>query len=150
MMNQADDNEVTILIAEDDDGHATLIRMHFEQLGIVNEMIRFRDGKETLDFFFSPSSEITRIPGRTYILLLDIRMPKVDGIEVLRTLKNDPELHHMPIIMLTTTDDPRDVEACYKLGCNIYITKPINFVAFAETLQRFGLFLKVIRVAPVE
>jgi CheY-like chemotaxis protein len=150
MSAKANEDEVTILVAEDDDGHATLIRIHFEEIGILNEIVRFCDGQEVLDFFYAKNSERKYKPGCPYILLLDIRMPHVDGIEVLKRIKEDPELKHMPVIMLTTTDDPREVEACYKLGCNVYITKPINFSSFSETLRRFGLFLKVIRIAPVE
>ena len=73
-------------------------------------------------------------------------MPKMDGIEVLRRMKSDDDLKEIPIMMLTTTDDPREVEACYKLGCNIYITKPIDFNKFTEMLTRLGLFIQIIKI----
>jgi CheY-like chemotaxis protein len=149
MQGDWNENDVTILLAEDDDGHAKLVRMHFEESGVRNEIIRLKDGQEALDFFYDSATTPKYEPGRSYLLLLDIRMPRVDGVEVLRRLKSDANLSRMPIVMLTTTDDPREIEACYKLGCNVYITKPISFTAFAETLRRFGLFLKVIRVAPL-
>ena len=73
-------------------------------------------------------------------------MPKMDGIEVLKRMKSKEDLKDIPIMMLTTTDDPREVEACYKLGCNIYITKPVDFMKFAETLKRLGLFIQVVKI----
>ena len=81
-----------------------------------------------------------------YLLLLDIRIPKMDGIEVLRQVKQDEELRKLPVIMLTTTDDPREVEVCHNLGCSNYIVKPVDFDKFAEVLSRLGLFLKIVQV----
>lgn len=140
--------EVTILIAEDDDGHAELIIDNLRESGVNNPIIRFADGLEALDFFFAqPAGAVPRRePGRAYMLLLDIRMPKVDGVEVLRQLKEDPELKNMPIIMLTTTDDPREIRNCYALGCSCYVTKPVDYQKFSEMLTRLGLFLLVVQV----
>ena len=73
-------------------------------------------------------------------------MPKMDGVEVLQKIKSNEELKNLPVIMLTTTDDPREVEKCYALGCNIYITKPVDFLRFSETLKRLGLFIQVVKV----
>jgi CheY-like chemotaxis protein len=83
---------------------------------------------------------------KSYLLLLDINMPRMDGVEVLRRLKADESLKEIPVMMLTTTDDPREVEACYRIGCNIYITKPVDFQKFSETLKSLGLFLQVVKV----
>jgi len=80
------------------------------------------------------------------LLLLDIHMPQMDGLEVLRLIKSDNKLKEMPVIMLTTTDDPREVEECYQIGCNIYITKPVDFIKFTETLNHLGLFLQIVKV----
>lgn len=85
----------------------------------------------------------------TFLILLDIRMPKVDGIEVLRRLKADPILHRLPVIMLTTTDDTREVERCHELGCNVYIQKPVDYDKFAEAIRRLGLFVMLLLVPPV-
>ena len=79
------------------------------------------------------------------VVLLDINMPRIDGIEALRQIKADPALRQVPVIMLTTTDDPRDVNRCYELGCNVYITKPIAYDAFIEAIQRLGLFLQIVK-----
>ena len=83
---------------------------------------------------------------QSILLLLDIKMPRVDGIEVLRQLKSDPQTASIPVIMLTTTDDPREVQRCYELGCSVYITKPVDYQAFVEAINRLGLFLQVVRI----
>jgi CheY-like chemotaxis protein len=150
LMEKLAKNEVTILIAEDDDGHAELIVDNLREAGLTNEIIRFRDGQETLNFLAGmPDTEGTRQSGAAYLLLLDIRMPKVNGVEVLRRIKAAPELHKMPVIMLTTTDDPREVQNCYELGCSCYITKPVDYDRFSEMLNRLGLFLMVVQVPEI-
>ena len=98
-----------------------------------------------LDFFASPAARA----GGPYIVLLDIRMPKVDGIEVLRRLKADPALRKLPVIMLTTTDDAREVERCHQLGCSGYIQKPVDYEKFAEAIRRIGLFVPLLLVPQV-
>lgn len=143
-------NEVTILLAEDDDGHADLIMENLKDAGVNNQFVRFNDGEQALEFFFSGKDHGSVYqPGQAYLMLLDIRMPKVDGVQVLERLKGAPHLRNMPVIMLTTTDDPREVERCHQLGCNSYITKPVVFTSFVETLQRLGLFLLVIQVPAI-
>jgi len=136
--------KLIILIAEDDDGHAELINNGLIESGVKNEIIRFSNGEEVWNFFSSNDSKT--IQDINYLLLLDINMPKMDGIEVLKLMKSDTDLKEIPIMMLTTTDDPREVEACYKLGCNIYITKPIDFNKFTEMLTRLGLFIQIIKI----
>lgn len=137
---------VTILMAEDDDGHARLVQERFESVGVTNPIVRFRDGGEAWAFLSGPGLE----SGRAYLLLLDIRMPGLDGTEILRRAKQDPKLKNIPIIMLTTTDDPKEIAACYELGCNSYLTKPVEFEKFAEVIRRLGLFLTILRVDKVK
>lgn len=139
--------ELTILIAEDDDGHADLIMTGLKESGICNNMVRFIDGKQTWDFISGKGKNGILDKKKSYLLLLDISMPKMDGVEVLERIKGNDDVKHLPVIMLTTTDDPREVEKCYALGCNIYITKPVDFVKFAETLQRLGLFIQVVNIS---
>jgi len=138
---------LTILLAEDDDGHAELVLGSLREAGVKNPMKRFRDGQELMKYL----EEIMALGGleipRPYVLLLDIRMPRMDGLEVLRRVKEDPVMRTLPVIMLTTTDDPREVEECYRLGCNGYVIKPVGYESFSETLHRLGLFLSVLRVA---
>lgn len=138
--------EVIILIAEDDEGHAGLIRKNLSRAGIANEIKHFKDGQEIIDFLFRNGSGDHRESGLPYILLLDIRMPKLDGIEVLKQIKSHPELKKMPVVMITTTDDPREVERCHELGCNNYLTKPIEYEAFVNAIRQLGLFLSVVQV----
>lgn len=134
--------ELIILIAEDDDGHAELIQEGLTEAGICNPILRFDNGEDIWNFISGNGRE----PSKSYLLLLDINMPRMDGIEVLRRMKVDELLKHIPVMMLTTTDDPREVETCYRLGCNIYITKPIQFDKFAETLRRMGLFIQIVKI----
>ena len=135
----------TILIVDDDEGHAILIRENLEAAGLTNRMEHFRDGQAILDFFGQNGHHGTQ----SYLVLLDIRMPKVDGIEVLRRLKADPELCKLPVIMLTTTDDSREVARCYELGCNVYIQKPVDYERFAEAIRRLGLFVTLLLLPEV-
>ena len=139
-------DEVVILVAEDDDGHAELIKEYLEDAGVNNEILRFCDGQEVWDFLSGNGKGAVRDEKQAYLLLLDINMPKMDGVEVLRKIKEDEVLKTMPVIMLTTTDDPREVEQCYKIGCNIYVTKPVDFTKFTETLKNLGLFIKVVKI----
>lgn len=135
----------TILIVDDDEGHAILIRQNLQSAGLKNRIEHFRDGQAILDFFFTRRA----LPQETYLVLLDIRMPKVDGIEVLRRLKADPEFRKLPIIMLTTTEDSREVERCHELGCSVYIQKPVDYDRFAEAIRRIGLFVPLLLVPPL-
>ncbi len=139
-------NAPKIVIVEDDEGHAILVRQNLEAAGLNNEFLHFRDGQAALDFFFKGGKPAAALGPHSYLILLDIRMPKVDGIEVLRRIKSDPELHKLPVIMLTTTDDAREVERCHQLGCNVYIQKPVDYDKFTEAIRRLGLFLSVVRL----
>lgn len=139
-------NEVTILMAEDDEGHATLVRRNLRRAGVTNDFIHFRDGQAILDFLLKTSGETTLSLGVPYLLILDIRMPKVDGIEVLRQVKNERQLRRMPVVMLTTTDDPSEVAACHSLGCSHYITKPVEYEQFVRVVRQLGLFLSIVEM----
>jgi len=139
---------LTIVLAEDDDGHANLIHRNLQRAGLVNGFIRVRDGQEALDLIQGEGEYAsTGLPGK-FLLLLDINMPRVDGIEVLRQIKANPKVNTTPVIMLTTTDDPREVERCYQLGCNVYITKPVAYEEFVDAIRQLGLFLQVVEVPP--
>jgi len=142
-------NAPTILIVDDDEGHAILIRQNLEMAGLTNPIEHFRDGQAILDFFFERDGKTARQREGSYLVLLDIRMPKVDGTEVLRRIKAHPELKKLPVIMLTTTDDTREVERCHQLGCNEYIQKPVDYDRFAEAIRRLGLFVMLLLIPPV-
>jgi len=142
-------DDVIIILAEDDEGHAALIRRNLERAGIRNTFYHFRDGELVLKFLQRRLDQPQRLDHTSYLLLLDIRMPKVDGVEVLRYIKQDPELRRMPVIMITTTDDPREVANCHQLGCNSYLTKPIDYGRFVDVVRQLGLFLKVVEVPSI-
>jgi CheY-like chemotaxis protein len=135
-----------IVLVEDDDGHATLVERNLTRAGIANGIQRLKDGQDALDFLHGVGEYTDRKPSNPILLLLDIKMPRVDGIEVLRQIKSNPQTALIPAIMLTTTDDPREIQRCYELGCNVYITKPVDYQAFVEAINRLGLFLQVVRI----
>ncbi len=140
-------HDVVILIAEDDEGHFALIKKNLARTGITNEVARFTDGQEVLDFLASQSSK--PVKSKACLLLLDIRLPKVDGTTVLERLKADDLLKRIPVIMLTTTDDPREVDRCHELGCSMYIVKPVEYENFVETIRRIGLFLSITSIPEI-
>jgi CheY-like chemotaxis protein len=137
-----------ILIVDDDEGHSILVRENLLAAGLKNQIEHFYDGQAILDFFFNPGSIRRRQPDQAYLVLLDIRMPKVDGTEVLRRLKGDSDLRTVPVVVLTTTDDAREVERCLELGCNVYIQKPVDYDKFAEAIQRLGMFITLMMFSP--
>jgi CheY-like chemotaxis protein len=141
-MNQ----QPVILIAEDDEGHAILMRQNLELAGVENPVEHFRDGQALLDFLFKRGPGRVREDSLTYVVLLDIRMPKVDGVEVLRRIKADAGLRKIPVIMLTTTDDAREVARCHEFGCSVYLQKPVDYDKFAEAMRRLGLLIMLMQV----
>ncbi|MCP3941659.1 MAG: response regulator [Desulfobacteraceae bacterium] len=139
-------SDVIILVAEDDEGHANLIKKNLKRAGIINQVLLFKDGQEILNFLFRKNGGLKRESGRAYVLLLDIQMPKVDGVQVLEQIKADSNLKKLPVIMITTTDDPREIVNCHAMGCSNYITKPIDYENFVNAVRQLGLFLSVVQV----
>lgn len=139
-------DELTILLAEDDDGQAYLVQQNLQDAGLRNRVVHTRDGQEALDFIHRTGAYRERVPYGPLLLLLDINMPRVDGVAVLQRLKADPKTAELPVIMLTTTDDPREVQRCYELGCSSYVTKPVDYDKFVEAIRRLGLFLSIVQV----
>ena len=129
--------ETIILLAEDNEGHAHLVIKNLKRSGIENEILHFKDGEEILNYLVKNHRE----EGTYYILLLDIRMPKLDGIEVLRKLKQDSIMSELPVIMVTTTDEPGTIRKCHDMGCIRYVVKPINHGEFVDTINQLGQFL---------
>lgn len=140
------DRELVILMAEDDEGHAFLVQENLREAGLSNRIVHVTDGQAALDYIRRTGPYAERKPNGPLLLLLDINMPRIDGVEVLRQLKADPRTDKLPVIMLTTTDDPREVERCYELGCSSYVTKPIEYDRFVEAVRRLGLFLAIVEV----
>ena len=138
--------ELVILLAEDDEGHAYLVRENLLDAGVSNQVVHVPDGQEALDYVRCEGAHAGRVSDGPLLLLLDINMPRVDGVEVLRRLKADPRTDELPVIVLTTTDDPREVKRCYELGCSSYVTKPVEYEKFVEAIRRLGLFLAIVQV----
>ncbi len=135
---------VRFLMVEDDPGHARLIRRNLERAGIPNAVTHFEDGQAILDYFFGEDGESHAL--EPSLILLDLNLPKVDGFEVLRQLKNYERTRAIPVIILTTTDNPREIDRCYELGCSVYITKPVEYEQFADSIRKLGLMLAVVKL----
>lgn len=138
--------EVVILTVEDDDGHFWLIRRNLQREGVPNKVVRFGNGQEVLDYLFRSGNGEQREGNTSYLMLLDIRMPKVGGIEVLRRIKGDADLRKIPIIMLTTTNDQDEIDKSHKLGCSLYIVKPVEYDDFVDTICKLARFLAIVKV----
>ena len=132
---------LAIILAEDDDGHATLIRRNLERSKLRAEVVRARDGAVALELLAGGHSAVQ--PGRRVVVLLDISMPRVDGLEVLARIKADPVTRSIPVYMLTTTDNPMEIDRCFELGCNAYVSKPVAYEAFVAAIQRLCDFLEI-------
>lgn len=142
------DRSLEILVVDDDEGHRELVRRNLRRAGINNPIVVLASGSAVLDYVFREGLYASR-PAAHLMILLDINMPGgIDGLDVLRRLKADPEKRSIPIVMLTTTDDPREVERCYALGCNVYMTKPVEQAAFIDSVNRLGLFISIVTVPP--
>jgi len=139
---------VSIVMVEDDEGHARLIEKNIRRAGISNEIRHFLDGTSALDYIFKHESG-PALNGPA-LVLLDLNLPDMSGTDILVKLKNDPKLKRLPVVILTTTDDKVEIQRCYDLGCNVYITKPVDYEAFAAAIRQLGLFLSVIQVPDPE
>jgi CheY-like chemotaxis protein len=134
-------SKITIILAEDNDGHATLIERNLERAGLQASFVRVQNGLELLSLFDNEDSRI-RV-GNRVVVLLDIGMPVLDGTEALYRLKQNSETAPIPVLMLSTTENQREIEKCFRLGCNAYLTKPVAYDALSETIRRLALFLQV-------
>ena len=131
----------TILIAEDDAGHFALVKKNLWRTCADAEIVHFHNGKELLDYFFCNGTQ--HCSPKSYLLLLDIKMPLVDRISVLEKFKNNPELKKIPVFMLTTTNNPGEINHCYQVGCNFYIVKPLDYMQFMQAIEHLGAFLSM-------
>jgi CheY-like chemotaxis protein len=143
-----DQRPVNIIMVEDDEGHARLIEKNIRRAGINNGICHFTDGGSALDYLFNhPEGPAKNGPA---LILLDLNLPDMSGTDILARVKSDEHLKRTPVVVLTTTDDKLEIERCYDLGANVYITKPVNYESFADAIRQLGLFLSVIQVPDVE
>ena len=137
---------ITILLVEDDQGHARLIEKNLRRANIANSIIAVDDGQKAVDYLFSQGAYAGEKISPQLMVLLDLNLPVLDGYQVLQRMKSNPHTKSIPVIILTTTDDPQEIAHCYELGCNVYVTKPVNYDKFSEAIMRLGLFLSIVEV----
>jgi CheY-like chemotaxis protein len=138
----------TILFAEDNPKDVELTLEALEDHHLANHVIVVRDGVETLDYLRCKGKYKQRKPGNPAVLLLDIKMPRMDGLEVLRNIRNDDELKMLPVVMLTSSREEQDLIKSYELGVNAYVVKPVDFKEFIEAVKQLGVFWAVINEVP--
>ena len=137
---------VTIILIEDDPGHARLIEKNVRRAGVNNTILPFTDGTSALAFLFENAADGGRRATMPLLVLLDLNLPDMSGTDILARIKADEMLRRAPVIVLTTTDDKQEIQRCYDLGCNVYITKPVEYESFAAAIRQLGLFLAVMQV----
>ncbi|HVF93407.1 MAG TPA: response regulator [Sphingomonas sp.] len=140
---------IGIVMIEDDEGHARLIEKNIRRAGILNDIKHFTDGHSALSFLFDAADGPAH--NGPALVLLDLNLPDMSGTDILTRIKADGSpLKRTPVVVLTTTDDKIEIQRCYDLGCNVYITKPVNYESFAQAIRQLGLFLSVIQVPEIE
>ena len=137
---------VTIVMIEDDEGHARLIEKNIRRANISNDIVHLDTGQAALDYLFSEEVQLNG----PMLILLDLNLPDMQGTDILTELKKDERLKRAPVVVLTTTDDKTEIQRCYDLGCNVYITKPVDYESFAAAIRQLGLFLSVMQAPEIE
>jgi two-component system, response regulator len=138
-----------ILVIEDNDYDAELTLRALRQNNLANKITRIADGQEALDLLLPPElSDATEMKVRPKVILLDLKLPGLSGLEVLQAIKTDPRTRHIPVVVLTSSTEEKDIIESYKLGVNSYIAKPVEFDSFMETVKNLGLYWLLINQAP--
>jgi two-component system, response regulator len=141
-------NEVEILIVEDNPNDAEMALRALKKNNLTNQILLVGDGEEALDFIFAKGKFAGRIKTRPKIILLDLKLPKIDGLEVLRVIKSDPETKIIPVIVLTSSKEEADIMKSYQLGVNSYIVKPVDFDKFVDAIRELGLYWLLLNQNP--
>jgi CheY-like chemotaxis protein len=141
-----DAKPVTIVMIEDDEGHARLIERNIRRAGVQNDIVPFTNGTDALNFLLGADGSGAVSAGRHLLVLLDLNLPDMTGVDILEKVKANPHTRRSPVVVLTTTDDAREIQRCYDLGANVYITKPVNYDGFANAIRQLGLFFAVMQV----
>ncbi len=137
-----------VLLVEDDPNDVELTLSGLAEYNLANEVIVARDGEEALDYLFCRGKYESRSSGNPVVVLLDLKLPKVDGLEVLRRIKNDESLKMTPVVILTSSREDRDMVEGYRLGTNAYVVKPVDFHQFVEAIKHLGAFWSIINEPP--
>ena len=137
-----------ILLAEDSDADLELTLAALAEHNLANEVVVVHDGAEALDYLFRRGRHAHRAPGLPAVILLDLKMPKVDGLEVLRAIKSETDLQKIPVVMLTSSREEQDLVQSYRLGANAYVVKPVDFGSFVDAVKQLGMFWAVVNEPP--
>lgn len=140
------DNTITLLLVDDEPAHSVLVKRNLLKMCLSNDFFLLTSGQQVIDFINADNEFDNRAALEKVVILLDINMPGMTGIDVLRTLKQNPITQHIPIIMLTTSDDPSEINECFQLGCNAYFVKPVEHQQFVEKIQELGKFLTLTQI----
>ncbi len=143
---KATGQEVTIVMIEDDEGHARLIEKNVRRAGVNNESVPFTLGAKALDYILGENRDGLVSKDRYLLVLLDLNLPDMSGIRILEQIKSNEHTRRLPVVVLTTTDDETEIQKCYDLGANVYITKPVDYEGFASAIKNLGLFFSVIQI----
>lgn len=138
--------KVLIVLVEDDPGHARLIEKNLRRANIDNELLWFQHGQKALHYLFCQGEYAGCERPSPMLVLLDLNLPGLDGFQILQRLKADEQTQRIPIIVLTTTDNPHEIDRCYELGCNLYITKPVEYQQFCQVIRQTGFFLSLVTI----
>jgi CheY-like chemotaxis protein len=137
-----------ILIVEDDPRDVELTLTALEEYNLANEVVVARDGKEALDYLYSRGQFATRSTDNPAVILLDLKLPKVNGLEVLQQIRSDERLKMIPVVVLTSSHEEKDMMTSYKLGVNAYVVKPVDFHEFVNAVKELGMFWAIINQPP--
>jgi CheY-like chemotaxis protein len=141
---------VEIVMIEDDEGHARLIEKNIRRAGVNNRIQPFANGTDAVSYLFGADGTAAVNKSKPLLVLLDLNLPDMTGVDILKRIKSNEHLKRIPVVVLTTTDDAAEIQRCYDLGCNVYITKPVNYDNFAYAIRQLGLFFSVIQVPSAE
>ena len=142
-------SDKVILLVEDNQDDEELAMLAFDRSRIANEMVVVRDGQEALDYFFGTEANVGKdAKALPQLVLLDLKLPKVDGLEVLRRLRADPRTRRLPVVMLTSSREEEDLLTSYDLGANSYVRKPVDFARFADAIQQLQMYWLVLNESP--
>jgi two-component system response regulator len=141
-------DEKVILLVEDNAGDQELTLLSLRRSKVLNKVVVAHDGVEALDYLFSRGAEGTRKPDLPAMVLLDLKLPKVDGLEVLRRIRSEPSTRLLPVVIFTSSNEERDMLESYSSGCNSYVRKPVDFEQFSDAVRQLGLYWVVVNEAP--
>jgi CheY-like chemotaxis protein len=150
MNSQIAELPVEIVMVEDDEGHARLIEKNIRRAGVNNKIVPFTNGTDAVNFLFGVDGSGASNKSKPLLILLDLNLPDMTGVDILTRVKTNDHLKRVPVVVLTTTDDAVEIQRCYDLGCNVYITKPVNYDNFAHAIRQLGLFFSVMQVPAAE